>query len=297
MLTITLIQKHHNRTIIGDANPTHPLFTARLWLKWRGRVGETSTSMLSPFTSKLSAVTSCSGPKTAEVLLSCSLLESVKCHSISFCMWPNFHNIMGLHRSYWTIQCHKSDLCSKRLFVRNRNGTKNTSECAILRGRVKKSIWEGARSQPPFCPGGILSCIHFLVTTLRTAVKLSFNNILNLPSRPVQVVEVSDLLHVCSVTYCIHSFHHRRWSAQSHQSTEWSAPYSNTKVRGRSRQPFSFPVHCAPYFCDTFVKFHLILLIFWQKKTPGNLKQTPMHSPPHLVLSLYVHTAHIFAKN
>ena len=36
------------------------------------------------------------------------------------------------------------------------------------------------------------------------------------------------------------------------------------------------------YFCDIFVIFHLILLFFWQKHNPGNLKQTPRHGPVHI---------------
>jgi len=47
-------------------------------------------------------------------------------------------------------------------------------------------------------------------------------------------------------------------------------------VSHEKRHPF--------YVCDIFVTYNPILLNFWQKHTSENVKQTRMHSPPHLVL-------------
>ena len=56
----------------------------------------------------------------------------------------------------------------------------------------------------------------------------------------------------------------------------WPMKGGRTQVCGiytvsqKKRHPF--------YFCDIFVKFHPILLIFLQKHAPGNLKQTHVHA-------------------
>jgi len=48
----------------------------------------------------------------------------------------------------------------------------------------------------------------------------------------------------------------------------------------KKRHPF--------YFCDIFVRFHPILLIFGRNIPPGNLKQAHVHGPHHVLFYMFV---------
>ena len=60
----------------------------------------------------------------------------------------------------------------------------------------------------------------------------------------------------------------------------WTGKLSQYTVSQKKRHPF--------YFCDIFVRFHPILLIFGRNIPPGNLKQAHVHDPHHILFYMFV---------